>query len=173
MTVLATDQPERILAERARRLARVEESREERGDGTEVLVFRLSAERYAIETEYVREIVQFADCTLVPSTPSVLLGVTNLRGEILPIFEMREMLSLPLRAVSELFRVIVVGAEGPEFGILSDEVIEVRVIPVDAALESESGFARDRVVRGVTPEALVVLDGKGLLTDARLFVGRA
>ena len=172
MRGITTDQPEKILAERARSLARVEENRRERGDGIEVLVFRLSAERYAIETEYVREILPFADFTLVPSTPSVLLGVTNLRGEILPIFDMREILGLPLRAVSDLFRIIVVGAKGPELGILSDEVVEVSVIPADAALELGSGGAGDGVVRGVTAEALVVLDGESLLADARFFVGR-
>jgi chemotaxis signal transduction protein len=69
-------------------------------------------------------------------------------------------------------RVLVLGSERAEFGMLADAAREVRAVRADEVLEppgSLAGAGRE-YVRGVTKEALVVLDGAVLLQDRRLFI---
>jgi chemotaxis signal transduction protein len=76
------------------------------------------------------------------------------------------------RETTERARVLVLGGERDEFGILADAVDEVTTLPLGELREapgSLSGAGRE-YLRGVTAEALVVLDGAVLLQDAHLFI---
>jgi purine-binding chemotaxis protein CheW len=168
--------PERIrevLVERARRLALVAERPEAAFGALELLPFRLGREHYAIETRYAREVVRLTDFTSVPSAEDFLLGVANLRGEIVPVFDLMLFFGFASQGLSDRSRVIVVGAAEVEFGIIADTVQAVMHLPAealvaDAAFEGERG---GECVRGVTRDAMIVLDGAALLKDRRLFIG--
>jgi purine-binding chemotaxis protein CheW len=167
--------PERkrtILEERARLLARPTAEPAAPGAVLEVVVFTLGNEEYALETRHVREVVRLADCTPLPGAPPFLLGVINLRGDILAVLDLRSFFGVAGQPPAEGARVLVLGAERAEFGMLADAAREVRVVRADEVLEppgATAGAARE-YVRGVTREALVVLDGAVLLQDRRLFI---
>jgi purine-binding chemotaxis protein CheW len=167
--------PERareILDARARALARVQQPELDAGEVLEVATFALAAERYAVETRFVREVTRLVDCTRVPGTPTFLLGVTNLRGEILSVIDLRRFFDLPVVELSDQARVVVLGGERPEFGVLAESAHEVLSLRRDDLLEppaSVTGLGRESL-RGVTRDALIVLDGAALLQDARLFI---
>jgi purine-binding chemotaxis protein CheW len=103
----------------------------------EYLVFALEAERYAIPIENVREIVRVPPLTEIPRGAQNLLGVMNLRGEVLPVYEVKRRLHLskdapviagPQADLSQLpksARVVVVRDEEGDAGILVDAVEEV------------------------------------------------
>jgi purine-binding chemotaxis protein CheW len=117
-------------------------------------------------------VVRASDVTPVPGVPSFVLGVTNLRGEIVAVLDLRALFDLPARGLTDLARLIVVGAGQPEFGLLVDETREIRSLPRAALLPppgSLSGIGRESLL-GVTDAALVVLDGAALLADTRLYV---
>jgi purine-binding chemotaxis protein CheW len=161
-----------LLDERARVLARppLEEPR-----ASEILVlatFALSGERYGIETRYVREIARFTDFTPVPGAGDFLVGVTNLRGEILAVVNLRKFFGLAERGVTDLSRMLVLGDQRSEFGILADEVHDMARLPKDQVLQptSPAASAGEQHVRGVTKDALVVIDGARLLRDERLYI---
>jgi purine-binding chemotaxis protein CheW len=168
--------PERVrdvLAERARRLALSVEPLQQADDALEVLPFRLGREHYAIETRHAREVVRLAGFTAVPGAENFLLGVTNLRGEIVPVFDLMLFFGFASQGLTDRSRVIVVGGEAVEFGIIADAVEAVTRLPAsalvaDAAFEGKRG---GECVRGVTGDALIVLDGAALLRDPRLFIG--
>lgn len=168
--------PERareILVERARRLALAAERQEAAVDALEVLPFRLGREHYAIETRYAREVVRLTGFTAIPGMENFLLGVANLRGEIVPVFDLMLFFGFASQGLTDRSRVIVVGIEDVEFGIIADSVQAVSRIPVeaivaDAAFEGKHG---GECVRGVTRDAMIVLDGAALLKDRRLFIG--
>ena len=80
------------------------------------------------------------------------------------------MLGLVGDSISDLFRVIVLGSERAEFGMLVDAVHEVTTLPAAAVLELAGTDDRRRYVRGATKEALALLDGRLLLDDARFFL---
>jgi purine-binding chemotaxis protein CheW len=76
--------PEEILGRRAESLA-LESVEEEATDSIGMLLFRIGEEWYAVRVCDVREILQEYGVTAVPCTPPYILGVTNLRGEILSV----------------------------------------------------------------------------------------
>jgi purine-binding chemotaxis protein CheW len=169
---LTPEQARAVLEERARRLARPPQLAPRPGETLELLGFSLGRERYAIEARFVREVMPLRDYTPVPGAPEVFVGVTNLRGDVLAIADLRKLLHIDENDLSDLSRVIVVGGDEAELGILADAVHAVEVHATAAVLDPPgwmAGAARE-VVRGVTREALVVIAGDRLLADARLVV---
>jgi chemotaxis signal transduction protein len=169
---LAPERATEIMAERARALARVPAQAPLASEVLEVMIFSLGNERYSIETRHAREVVRLADLTPVPGVPDFLTGIINLRGEVLAVIDLRKFFGLEERGLTELSRVIVLGRERAEFGILADAVHNVTPLRIDEVLEppeSTAGVGR-QYLRGVTTEALIVLDGTVLLRDPRLFI---
>jgi len=167
--------PERaasVLAERARAIARVPPQALEAGAVIEIVRFVLGAERYAVETRFVREVLRAKEFTPLPGTPDFLLGITNLRGHIVAVLDLRRFFGIDEEKPTDLSRVIVLGEERIEFGVVADAVLEVTTLPSAELREppgSVAGIARE-YLRGVTADALVVLDGAILLKDPRLTI---
>lgn len=169
---LSPERSRAVMEERARVLARVPAVPTGAAETLEFVVFALAGERYGIETHYIREVVRLADYTPLPGAPDFLVGVTNLRGQVLAIIDLRRFFGVEVRGLSDLSRVLVAGLDRPEFGILADAVHDVVTLPRDRVLEppeTVAGVARE-YLRGVTADALILLDGSALLQDARLVV---
>jgi purine-binding chemotaxis protein CheW len=129
-------------------------------------------ERYAIETRYVREVGPLVDVTPVPGTPEFVRGVGNLRGEITAIIELGRFFGIGTQSRTDLSRLVVLGAERVEFGIVADDVREVISLPIEtlSALDMATTRVDRTYLRGVTTDALIVLDGAALLNDHRLMI---
>ncbi len=161
-----------VLAERARAIARVPADAPAAGALLEVMRFRLGNEQYALETSYLREVLRPKEITPLPGAPAFLAGVANLRGQILAVFDLRPFFGIAAGPATEQNRVMVLGRERIEFGVLTDAVHEVALLRVDELREppdSVSGAVAE-YVRGVTADALILLDGAALLTDTRLYI---
>lgn len=173
MEALIELSPERssaVLAERARKLARVPEAIDP-GVSHHVLSFGLGSERYCLELEYVREVVRFADFTPVPGTPDFVVGVTHLRGEVTCVIDVRKFFGLPAQGVTDLSRAIALGKDSTELAILADRVFDVGPLPAKDILRApaSNGIGHDYLL-GVTREAVIVLDGAALLRDPKLTI---
>ena len=169
---LSPQRAKAILDERARALARVPPAPPKASEVLEIATFALANEHYGVETRFVREVVRLADFTPLPGAPPFLVGVLNLRGEILALIDLRTFFGVPARGLTDLARVLVLGDERPEFGVLADAAHEVTTLRVDEVHEppdSAAGVGRE-YLRGVTKDALIVLDGAALLRDGRLFI---
>jgi purine-binding chemotaxis protein CheW len=163
-----------IMDDRAQRLARKQAPAERAGDALEVLTFALGHERYAVETRYAREVVRLASITPVPGVLPFVMGVTNYRGQILSVLDLRLLLAAPPAGVTDLSRLIVLGVSGAEFGVLADRADEIRSLHGDEILApSEAAGAGREYVRGVTRDALTILDAAWLLQDPRLMASAA
>ena len=156
------------LEARARALARVPPK--ETDEATlDLLLFSLAAETYAVEIRFVREVARFGEFASVPLAPETLIGVTNLRGEVLPVFDLRPLLGVPRNRLTDLARAIVLERDGDAFAVLADQAIDVERVPRSAVLPPSAlppGVERG-IVLGVTAQAVIVLDGEALLRDAR------
>src|SRR5947209_17100846 len=80
---LSPERARAVMEERARTLARIPPRAPHATEVLEVVTFGLADERYAVETRHVREVVRPAEFTPVPGAPDFLVGLVNLRGDIL------------------------------------------------------------------------------------------
>jgi purine-binding chemotaxis protein CheW len=170
----ATGDGARRLRERALALARPAKDSAD-ADSLELLAFRLASERYAIETRHVVEVHPLRDLTPLPGTPDFVRGIVNLRGRILPVFDLKKFFGLPEEGVTDLHRIIVVRGRDLELGLLADMVVNVVRLPraaLQAHLPTLSGIGADYIM-GVSGERVIVLDLDRVLADPRIVVDDA
>ncbi len=87
--------------------------------------FLLTHENYGIESVYVREVHPLKELTPLPCTPSFVLGIINVRGQILSVIDLKKFFDLPAQEPTSLNKVIIFHNNRIEFGILADAVIGV------------------------------------------------
>ena len=97
-----------------------------------LLTFALDREEYGIPVTQVREVIRVNDITRVPQVPAHVRGVTNLRGRILAVVEIRTRLGLAEAVVTPSSRVVVVDVRGRTLGLLVDRVSQVTKVPADS-----------------------------------------
>jgi purine-binding chemotaxis protein CheW len=164
--------PSEILKARARELARRPYQEQAGGDALHLLEFRLAKERYAIEHAYVREVIVLKDLTPLPCTPDFILGIMSVRGQILPLLDVRKFFDLPETGITDLHLVMVVRSNDIELGILADDVAGVRSISLNSvqpSLPTLTGV-RAQYLKGVTDEHVVILDVLKILNDPKIIV---
>jgi purine-binding chemotaxis protein CheW len=161
-----------ILRARAQALAQIPASAPAADTMLAVLEFRLAQERYAVEVRQVREVQPFVELTPLPCTPAFVLGIVNVRGRMLPVFDLKKLLGLPDPGITDLHQIILVGNHELELGLLADVVDRISSIPVDRLQPAWATLAGAGAayVKGVTDTALVVLDVERILTDPKIIV---
>ena len=168
----SAEEKKQLLKARARELARDGEKENAVGESIEVVEFLLAYEKYGIESSYVREIHPLRELTPVPCTPPFVLGIINVRGQIISVIDMKKFFDLPERGLTDLNKVIIVHDEKMEFGILADSILGVRKISreeIQPPLPTLTGVGAEYLT-GVTKEPLVVLDVATMLSSSNLVV---
>lgn len=89
------------------------------------LTFVIEYEDYGIEVKNIKEIITVCDITRVPHTPSYLKGVINLRGEIIPVIDVREKFHKEIKEYDKHTCIIVIEYEDYNLGLIVDRVKEV------------------------------------------------
>lgn len=97
-------------------------------DELKLIIFKLGREEYGMDILKVQEIKRMMSITRVPSTPSFIKGVINLRGSVLPVIDLRTRLGLFEAELTEAARIIVVLVNEGVVGFIVDEVVEVTTI---------------------------------------------
>ncbi len=104
-------------------------------DTHQYLTFRLGEEEFAIEINKVREVLDYTTLTKVPRTPDFLRGVINLRGNVVPVIDLRLNLGMSAieRSVETCIVIVEVSVDGEQvqLGALADSVHEVVNIEPD------------------------------------------
>lgn len=144
-----------------------------RGEGTEHVVFSLAGTDYAIPITSVQEIGRPLATTPVPNVPDWLLGLANVRGDIVSLIDLRQFLGLGRAEPGPLARLLVARAQAEDVtvGLIVDQVRGIRAL-TDG--EVEAAAVEDRVspyLRGVAARdggVLVVFDTDRLLLSAEM-----
>jgi purine-binding chemotaxis protein CheW len=135
----------------------------------EVLLFTLEGQRYALPLEDVRELVRAVRLTPLPRAPAVVEGLVDLRGELLPVLDMRRRFRLSPRPLSSADHLVVAQA-----GLRR---VALRVDRAEGLLALEPGTLdttpRELPGVGYVAGALKLPDGLVLLHDLRTFLSEA
>ncbi len=145
------------------------------GEGNQYLTFMLAGEEYGVDILRVQEIKGWDQVTPIPNTPAYIKGVINLRGTIVPIFDLRERFRLEAIAYGPTTVVIVLKIKGEKgertMGIVVDAVSEVYNINEDA-LKAAPDFGQaisTDFVKGlatIDEKMIIVLDIDHLLNSS-------
>ena len=92
------------------------------------LTFRIGDALYSIELLHVLEIINVQGITRVPSLPSYIKGITNLRGKVVPVIDVRLKFNMPEQPYNEKTCIIVVLIQNMQVGLIVDSVDEVATI---------------------------------------------
>lgn len=168
----SSDEKKKILRERAKKLAQRPETQDQDQECLAVIEFMLGHERYAVEVDYVREVYSLRDLTPVPCVPSFVLGIINVRGQVISVIDVKEFFDLPKTEITEGYRVIIIGNEEMELGILSDAVAGERKVPLEMIQSDTSALRglREGYIRGVTADRLIIINTERMLSDESIVV---
>ncbi|MCD6073297.1 MAG: putative CheW protein [Rhodospirillales bacterium] len=166
-------QTAQILDERARLLAKPIAERRADRDERECVIFTIKPETYAIDCRYVRRITRSSGIAAIPGTPPFVAGVIRVHEEIHSVFDLRALLGAQRQAITNDAKIIALGDQRIEFCLLADEVVEIIAIAAPDIHARDFDRARDgkKFIRGVTNDAILVLDTAALLRDETLYIG--
>jgi purine-binding chemotaxis protein CheW len=98
----------------------------------EMLSFRLGGEEYAVMVDDVKEVLKMRQLTPVPNSPDYILGVTAIRGLILPVVDLAKRLGLPPVGRDDKSRIVVLNLNDGETGVAVERVTGVVKIHPEA-----------------------------------------
>jgi len=161
-----------ILQARAKILAQSAESTASAEKSLDVVEFLLAYEKYGIETAFVREVVPLREFTPLPSTPPFVLGIINVRGEILSVIDLKKFFDLPEKGLTDLNKVIVLENDAMIFGVLADAILGLSNIPLSSVQPPPAAFSglRADYLRGVTLDHSIILHAEKILADPQISI---
>jgi purine-binding chemotaxis protein CheW len=146
-------------------------------EGTQYLSFYLKNEMFAINVSSVREIIEYTQITRVPMMQSCIAGVTNIRGNVIPVLDLSDRLGMGGSAISKRSCVITVEAdvEGEEMdvGLIVDMVDQVYDVTQQQKMEAPEFGSKIRkefmqTMAKVEGKFMTFLDMGGILNIAEL-----
>jgi chemotaxis signal transduction protein/chemotaxis regulatin CheY-phosphate phosphatase CheZ len=132
--------------------------------------FKLSESEFTVPILRVREIINTPGITALPQAPHYMKGIISLRGRVIPVVDLKELVSLKAGEDGGGAKIIVLADERQTFGVLVDEITSVLNIE-ESAIEAAEGFVKDNIerVEGVARhgERLVILLNTENLVDTK------
>ncbi|MCS7235358.1 MAG: chemotaxis protein CheW [Armatimonadota bacterium] len=110
-----------------------------------LVVVRLDRERYGVPIEHVHEIIRMQEVTRIPRAPAFVEGVINLRGQVIPVIDLRKRFGLPHGERNGAARIVVVEMNGSRVGVVVDAVLEVLRLPNSSVVPPEELLAASEV----------------------------
>ena len=169
---LSPEESHAVLKARAALLATRPPAEPGVGTRLDCLEFLLSGENYAMDLSYITQTLPLSEFTPLFCTPGFVLGITNLRGRIISIIDLRRFFELPEVGLCDLNRVIVVSNGSMEFGILADSIVGIISLPLSELQPPPAALTgiREEFLAGVTSGRLALLDIGKILADQRIVV---
>jgi purine-binding chemotaxis protein CheW len=134
------------------------------------VTFRLENESYGINVMQVQEVLRYTEIAPVPGAPPYVLGIINLRGNVVTVIDTRSRFALPNAETTDQTRIVIIEAESQVVGILVDAVAEV-VYLRQSEIETTPNVGNDesaKFIQGVchkNDELLILVDLEKLMSD--------
>lgn len=104
-------------------------------DTLQQVIFKLDKEEYGIDIMKVNVIERYSEVVKIPNAPEYIVGIINLRGEVLPVYSLRKKFNLKEREIDEDTKIIVAITNDMKIGFVVDSVMEILYID-DEEIES-------------------------------------
>jgi purine-binding chemotaxis protein CheW len=129
---LMRDQKLREMQDHSAQASQIAESAARKQSGSagqeselQLVTFMLGGEEYGVPISQIQEIDRLSKITKVPKAARFVEGVTNLRGEVIPVLDTRKRFDLEVQAADDRTRIIIVELGGVKTGLVVDSVREV------------------------------------------------
>ena len=148
-------------------------SKNKKDENDEVLqwvTFKLENETYGINVMQVQEVLRYSEIAPVPGAPLYVLGIINLRGNVVTVIDTRSRFGLESCDITDNTRVVVIESEKQVIGILVDSVAEVVYLKA-SEIDEAPNVGNDesaQFIQGVSNrdgELLILVDLDKLLSD--------
>ena len=137
---------------------------------TQWVTFRLENEKYGINVMRVQEVLRMTEIAPVPGAPDYVLGIINLRGNVVTVIDTRKRFGLVEKEADDATRIVIIEAENQVVGILVDSVAEVAELR-GSEIETAPNVGNDessKYIQGVSnqqQELLILVDVNKLLDE--------
>jgi len=137
---------------------------------TQWVTFMLEGEKYGINVMQVKEVLRNIEIAPVPGAPDYILGIINLRGNVVTVIDTRKRFALPERNIDDESRIIIIETDEQVIGLLVDGIAEVADIP-KSEIEITPNVGNDessRYILGVhsgNGELLILVEIERLLSE--------
>jgi purine-binding chemotaxis protein CheW len=134
------------------------------------VTFRLDDETYGINVMQIQEVLRYSEIAPVPGAPHYVLGIINLRGNVVTVIDTRTRFGLVQSDVSDQTRIVVLELEGQVVGVLVDSVAEV-VYLKESEIETAPNVGNDesaRFIQGVcnkNGELIILVEFEKMLSE--------
>ena len=134
------------------------------------VTYRLGDETYGINVMQVQEVLRYTEIAPVPGAPDYVLGIINLRGNVVTVIDTRSRFGLPPSDVTDNTRIVIIESDEQVVGILVDSVAEVVYLKT-SEIDSAPNVGTEesaKFIQGVSNrdgELLILVDLNKLLTD--------
>lgn len=134
------------------------------------VIFRLGEEKYAVDILNVGGISEFREVTKVPNAPVFIDGIINLRGDIIPIVNLKKRFNIPEKQADSDTRIIINNIKGKDIGFIVDEasqVIKIDDADIEDAPDIIKGADRQYIsgVGKVNEQIVILLNLEKILSD--------
>jgi purine-binding chemotaxis protein CheW len=168
------EEMDHVLLERARMLASPAGYQHGTTLDNTILVtkFLLSPEVYGLEAFWIREVLPLKSLTPIPGTPAFVMGVVNVRGQIISVINLKRFFNLKEKGITELNKIMIVRNENIEFGILVDSILGMQEVPgaeIQPGPVTLNGTGAE-YVKGVSRDGLIILDGERILHSKAIVI---
>jgi purine-binding chemotaxis protein CheW len=169
------DEKKKILSQRAKLLAQKRIQADiQSEDHIAVVQFGLSCEHYAIASKFIAEVLPLKEMNVLPGLPVFILGIVHVRGRILSVVNLKTILLLKEKGITQLNRLIILKNETMEFAVVVDQVMghslvnirELRPVPENLLGE------KSKFIMGLTGDGAILLNGDNILNDKSLIVNQ-
>jgi len=136
------------------------------GNFWEVVVFKLAEQEYGLQLTNVVEIIRMIAITRIPEPEDKVEGIINLRGEIVPLIDLRKFLGLPARPYTLNTHIVIVRVNGKTIGLVVDSVTKVLPVARENIKPPRQIVPHSRYLSGVAKtngHLLLILDINSIL----------
>jgi purine-binding chemotaxis protein CheW len=137
---------------------------------TQWVTFKLDGETYGVNVMEVQEVLRVTDIAPVPGAPNYVLGIINLRGNVVSVLDTRRRFGLQTTESNDATRIVIIESGGQTVGIRVDAVAEV--LDVDSSeIESSPDVGNDEAARYISgmvsrgDELVILIDVHKIISE--------